>query len=511
VWCPVSQAPDHTSLRVNRFPGVQKVKTKIPTDIPCLRPQIKYAVFNSDINALERAVKERLLYVKSSNGEFVTPHRPISQSHFDLCSKPFKDEFIKLAQYVSPLTEKQFLGAYGGRRRAVYESALISLQSQPLVRKDSYINFFVKTEKVNFTAKEDPVCRGISPRNPRYHVSLGPYIKRIEHKVYDIIAAIFGSVTVFKGLNAETRGKQMLAHWDHFDDPVAIGLDASRFDQHVSYEALTWEHSIYHLFYCKDSWFARLLSWQLNNVGFGRVPDGDLKFKLKGGRMSGDMNTALGNCLLMCNMIYSYVKSVGIIKFRLANDGDDCVLFVERRDLHRISTLSNWFVKMGFDMKVETPVDVFEQIEFCQAQPILTPQGCIMVRKYPVSVSKDCLSIKPLLNEKLFNRWIAAIGEGGLALAGGIPVVQEFYQCMIRNSQGAKPLKNDPTQETGLKQLAAGMKREYSKVHYGTRVSFWRAFGIDPARQLALEQVYRHKVLCYDEILGPNDLSDVRL
>jgi hypothetical protein len=487
------------------------VKTKIPTDITSLRPNIKYGVFNSDINALERAVKERLLYVKNGVGEFVTPHRPSSQSHFDLCSEPFKTEFVKYVQHAAPLTKEQFLGAYGGRRRTVYNSAMISLQSFPLLRKDSYIDFFVKTEKVNFTAKEDPVCRGISPRTPRYHVSLGPYIKRIEHEVYNIIAAIFGSVTVFKGLNAAARGKQMLEHWDHFDDPVAIGLDASRFDQHVSYEALTWEHNIYKQFFIGDKWFARLLSWQLNNVGFGRVPNGDLKFKLKGGRMSGDMNTALGNCLLMCNMIYGYMKSIKVGKFRLANDGDDCVLFVERKDLWKLQTLPDWFVKMGFDMKVERPVDVFEQIEFCQAQPILTPQGCIMVRKYPVSVSKDCLSIKPLLNEKLFRRWIAAVGEGGLSLVGGIPIVQEFYQCLLRNSRGARPLANDPTQETGLRQLAVGMKREYSKIHFETRVSFWRAFGIDPARQLAIEQVYRAKRLSYKSYFDTNDYCDIRL
>lgn len=487
------------------------MKTKYPTDIVNARPNIEFKVFNSDINALERAVKERLLYVKNGEGEFVAPPRPSSQSHFDLCSKPFKDLFNKLVQYTSPLTKEQFLGAYGGRRRTVYEKALSSLQNQSLTRKDSYISFFVKTEKTNFTAKEDPVCRGISPRTPRYHVSIGPYIKRIEHKVYDIIATIYGAVTVFKGLNAKARGEQLLAHWNHFDDPIAIGLDASRFDQHVSYEALTWEHSIYKLFFPFDKWFAKLLSWQLHNIGFGRTPDGELRFKLRGGRMSGDMNTALGNCLLMCCMIFCFMITCFVSKFRLANDGDDCVLFIERRDYHRISNLSNWFREMGFDMKIEKPVDVFEQIEFCQAHPIITPQGCIMVRKYPVSISKDCLSIKPLSNEKLFLRWIAAVGEGGLALAGGIPVVQEFYQCLVRNSRGAKALQGDPTQETGLKQLASGMKREYSAVHSDTRVSFWKAFGIDPGHQVALEQVYREKVLCYDSIFSSNDYLDMRL
>lgn len=489
--------------------GLKKRKIKKPVDITILRPKIEFKVFNADINALERAVKERLLYVKNAEGEFVTPPQALSEEYFEhTCSTVYK-HFKRNVQYTAPLTREAFLRAYDGRRRTIYENAYNSLTNRPFRKADSYINFFTKTEKTNFTSKDDPVVRGISPRSPRYHVLLGPYIKRIEHTVYNIISDLFGAVTVFKGLNMSARGKQMLAHWDWFDDPVAIGLDASRFDQHVGEAALKWEHKIYRLFYPKRKFFSRLLKLQLKNRGFGRCSDGLAEFNLKAFRASGDMNTALGNCLLSCSMIYAYMESKGIVKFRLANDGDDCVLFLERKQLHRIADLTDWFLKLGFSMKVEKPVFVLEEIEFCQAHPIQTPTGCVMVRKYPVSVAKDCLSVKPLDNEKLFKRWIAAVGQGGLSLTGGIPVVQDFYQCLVRNSQGAKPLKGDPTQETGLQRLSVGMKREYSEIAPTTRLSFWKAFGVDPARQLSIELRYREKEVCYSAFYCPNDQFDI--
>jgi hypothetical protein len=74
---------------------------------------------------------------------------------------------------------------------------------------------------------------------------VGPYVKRIEKQVYKIIAKVFDAVTVFKGLNAAKSATALRAHWDHFDDPVAIPLDASRFDQHVSEAALKYDHPFY--------------------------------------------------------------------------------------------------------------------------------------------------------------------------------------------------------------------------------------------------------------------------
>jgi len=454
-----------------------------------------FRTYNSDINACERAIKERLFYVKEGES-FVPPPKP-KPGIFALKCKEFVEKFAKEVSPVSPLSKQAFVDSYQGRQRTIYANALASLRLRAFRRSDSFISFFVKCEKVNFTLKFFPAPRGISPRSPRYHVMLGPYIKRIEHTIYGITEKIFGFRAIFKGLNAADSGKTLKAHWDHFDDPVAIGLDASRFDQHVSYDALRFEHSFYTRFFPGIKELRELLDLQLINKGYANVPDGRAKFTLRGGRMSGDMNTGLGNCLLMVAMMHAYMVHAKISKYRLANNGDDCVLIIERGHLKRIGDLKEFFLDFGFNMVTEPVVDVFEKIEFCQTQPVWTPEGYIMVRNLHISVPKDCLILKPASSVKLINRMMMSIGLCGMSLTGGIPVVQEFYKCMIDQAEGAKIL-TDPTLDTGMARLAKGMQRKYKEVHWRTRVSFWRAFGLDPHKQECLEGQYRNLIISKD-------------
>ncbi len=497
--CPPSQAPIiSTSLVV--------LNTKVPTKLPTRRvsilygfsPYIQYGVFNSNLQTCIRAILERLIYIKGPDG-FVPPPVPSSELFFSRLRKQ-QEALHRQVQYTPRLTKEQFLENYSGRRRTVYENAYESLKNKGLSRVDSYINFFLKVEKTNFTAKEDPVPRGISPRSPRYHVELGRFIKPIEKEVYRHIEGMFGARAVFKGLNSFARAKFLRSHWEGFTDPVAVGLDASRFDQHVSSAALEWEHNIYMHFFPRNKLLKKLLQWQRRNVGFGRVCDGTVKFDIEGRRMSGDMNTALGNCLLMCSLLHAYTSQF-TSKFALANDGDDCVLIVERLEYDKIIFgLSTWFTEMGFSMKIEDPVYEFEKIVFCQSQPVCVDGTWIMVRDPITALSKDCVSLKPLDNDLLFRRWIAAVGEGGLSLAGRVPIWQEFYKQLYDSAKGAKPLKDDPTQETGLVMLCKGMRQTFGPISDGTRVSFYKAFGIEPARQRSIECFYINNDLQFEQV-----------
>lgn len=490
-----SQAPDHPALQVERGSGV--AKTRKTYRLTAFSTSTDFRVHNTNLTAIVRAIKERLFYV-CVDGKFYPTPEPIKPHLFETECSDFRSEFKKHVQYAAPYSKEQFLGTFDGRRRAMYERAFDSLSRLPLKLSDSFVDFFGKCEKVNFTSKSDPVPRGISPRNKRYNCRVGPYIKRIEKKVYKIIAKVYDATTVFKGLNARRSAETLRSHWDHFDDPVAVGLDVSRLDQHISLEALKYEHSFYTMFFPGDRLFPKLLSMQLVNRGFARVRDGTAKFKVRGKRMSGDMNTGLGNCLLMCATIYTYIRSVSIDKFRLANNGDDCVLIIERRDLKRIQNLCGWFLRFGLPIKLERPVDVFEQIEFCQTRPVKVPGGWVMVRNVPTSIAKDCLSLKPLDNRKVFQRWCTSVSECGLSLTGGVPVVQEFYMAMHRAGNGAKPLVGELTLESGFARLAIGMDRKYQEVSPETRVSFWRAFGITPDKQIAFEDEYRNATIDFD-------------
>lgn len=451
-----------------------------------LTHKVEYGVYNNSLTTIERALLERVFYVDYGDG-FVRPHTVKVDYKISLAAV---SRFLKQeAQYTTALTAINFAETYVGRRRAAYLNAAASLEIDSLKFYDAHINAFVKAEKVNFSAKSNPAPRIIQPRGPRFIVESGRYIKPIEKKIYKSIDRMFMATTVFKGLNPRNRGVALREHWETFTKPVAVGLDAKRFDQHVSKSALQWEHSIYKMYYPGSKYFSWLMSLQIDNVGFARCNSGVIKYGVEGCRMSGDSNTALGNVLIMCSLIYTYLQQCGI-NGKLANDGDDCVVIMEESDLETFTlNLDRFFTDHGFAMTVEPPVRIFEQIEFCQSHPVFDGTEYIMVRDPRTAISKDCVAIKPLDNEKIFRMWCSAVGQGGMSLTGGIPVWQDFYRKLVDISQGAKPLK-DPTMETGFQMMTKGMYRNYSPVHPSTRLSFYLAFGITPTEQVVTEKYY---------------------
>lgn len=117
----------------------------------------------------------------------------------------------------------------------------------------------------------------IQPRLPRYNVIVGRYLKPLEHTLYRALAKMHGSTVVTKGLTIDQTGRLLARKWHKFNHPVAVGIDASRFDQHVSKQALEWEHSIYNKLFESDE-LAAALKWQIYNVGFARCKDGCIKY-----------------------------------------------------------------------------------------------------------------------------------------------------------------------------------------------------------------------------------------
>jgi len=280
-------------------------------------------------------VAERVLFVPSSNGGLQACPKPLSKGYLFNLMQPFRNRLQKnISNNVSfpipPLSDEQFCSTYIGAKKKRYEEACESLLRESATQKDAKIKSFVKIEKINFSSKPDPAPRIIQPRTFRYSAALGKIIKHLEKPLFKEIGNIFGGPTVLKGLDCVGQAKALLDMWQMFDNPVAIGLDASRFDQHCSVEMLEWEQTIWPMMTTSKRQLKRLMRWQLLNEGTAYVQDGKVKYKTNGSRMSGDMNTSSGNCLIMCAMVWTYCRSLGITKFRLANNGDDCILIVEQ-------------------------------------------------------------------------------------------------------------------------------------------------------------------------------------
>lgn len=455
----------------------------------------QFGVHNNSLANLRRGLVERVYFVEDENKNLVPAPKPQSKIFHRL------DGFRRKIHYRiglhSRVTPEKFCDFYSGRKKTIYQNACESLLGLGVRRRDSYLTTFVKAEKINFTRKPDPAPRVIQPRNVRYNVEVGRYLRPFEHFLYRGIDNVWGGPTVIKGYTVEQIGAIIHQAWMQFDSPVAIGFDMKRFDQHVSREALEWEHKVYLDAFCHDPYLAKLLSWQLENKGVGRASDGSIKYKVSGCRMSGDMNTAMGNCLLSCAIVYNFLEERGI-KGRLINNGDDCVLIVEREcaGLIKAEIVRHWR-QFGFQCELECDTDVLERVEFCQMRPVLTPGGYVMVRNPLVTLSKDSYSIGPWNGVEHAKKWARAVGECGMALTGGIPVCQSYYQCLINNTQGVdyKKLLHDVSFASGFRELARLGNRRYQDITEETRYSFYLAFGILPDVQKVLEADYEAHVL----------------
>lgn len=471
-------------------------------------PDIEIVPFNNDIATLERAVKERVFFVKNldktSQEKFVPPPRPLP----GVFANRLGESVALLRKFLpstAPISHQQFVESFRGRKKKSYEQALEKIRSEGLsLERDSSVKVFVKFEKTDRTSKSDPVPRVISPRDPKFNIALGRYLRPIEERIFKALGKMFGHKTVMKGMDTDTTARVLREKWDMFNKPVAIGLDASRFDQHVSADALRLEHSVYLDCFPQAKHKRRLstlLNHQIDNHCIGVVEDGKVEYTVHGTRMSGDMNTSLGNCVLMCLMIHAYGAAKGV-RIQLANNGDDCVVFLEQRDLERFSSgLFEWFLELGFNMAIEDPAYVFEEIEFCQCRPVFDGRIYTMCRNPRTAIAKDSVMLKHSSNQNLLPSWLKAVGTGGIALAGGLPVFDSFYRCYLRSGSSRRWISrkqrwgegvtlSDDVMPWFMRETLMLGKRVSSTPSAEARASFYLAWGVTPDEQLLLEEYY---------------------
>lgn len=393
-----------------------------------------------------------------------------------------------LPRHSLPISVDQFCGSYQGQKRRRYEAAAASLEVKPLGRNDSFPSVFIKSEKW-FDTKAG---RLISARNPRYNLALGLYTQPIEHLVYRAIDQVFGSATIMKGYTPERRAAVIEGHWSALDDPVAVGQDFSKFDQHISVPALQYEHGFYDTCY-SDPELARLLAWQLGTTCYSTLLDGKVVYKVKGGRMSGDMNTAMGNCIISAALIWAYAMEQGI-RIRAIVDGDDSVTFMERRDLERYQAgIAPWMLRKGFILVSEEPVYEIHQVEFCQAKYTrLCPPT--MVRNPLKAITQDH---EWIVDESIAHvDVLAATGLGGLSLYGSCPVLGAYYNMLARASPNSiKTLRRLVTMSSWLR--SSSEEGVYTEATEDARYAFWETWGMEPGEQRALEEFFNSQDLTY--------------
>lgn len=305
------------------------------------------------------------------------------------------------------------------------------------------------------------------------------------------ICSIFTKVRDSYGTAAVLRES-----WDEFVDPVAICLDHSKFDGHYCSELLDLE---------KDFWTnlnpSRMLKWLLEQqkVNVGRTHHG-IKYRVTGGRMSGEYTTSDGNTTMNYAMLSVWLKYHGLrpYEFRLHVNGDDSVIIVDRK-YSWLATELNFFRNFNMETECDRVADDFRMISYCQANPIRVARDGELVW-YMVKEPCRTISRMQYCDERyagVITRYLRGVGLCELAVNSGVPITQAIAMWMI--DIGDKPLGCVDK----FPALNSGNSVQFRPVEAITREDYEVAFGISIEGQIAIESYFAGL------IRSPQDLNAI--
>nr|UQB76031.1 RNA-dependent RNA polymerase [Flumine luteovirus 7] len=318
------------------------------------------------------------------------------------------------------------------------------------------------------------------------------------------------------GYNCETLGEIMHQKWLRFDHPVAVPREVSRFDQHTGVGALEDEFEFYKAAFPGDSHLEQILKWQLHPRGVAVAEDGAIAYDCpRGGRGSGQINTSMGNKLIVCGLMWEYFREIGL-EASLANMGDDCVIFTEIENLELLQkTLKRWWLKRGYNAITEDPCYDLERVSFCQSNPVEVNGEWIMVRDPMKAISKDCITLSSNVTPAQIASAYMAISTCGRIINSGVPISFALHSAIHRAARRyTKDVEINPDfmfrqVEFGNHERMKGLTYQRRNISDETRLSYYRAFGIAPDTQQLIEEYYNS--LSLDMGAGVLDVNSIEL
>jgi len=495
--CPI--AHDDRTLRVTRWRmprsrrklSVFRVEGNFPCD--------DYTCFENTLGNAEAAARSRVL--------LETP-KPDPESIRRLKSRA-KAYARRLSGRVGSVwTDSELLSwisTLPKRKRDRYTEAFYSLQESPFdVKKDSKVCCFVKLE---MTKRKDGYHkpRMIQYRTARYLVHLARYLKPLEHAVYGTkFLSPDGLGDCAKNASFQKRATVVRKKSELLISPVVVTLDGSAFDAHVSLDLLKVEHLVYRCAGRAAGWnradvcaLGEALRGQLVNRVSGCFPEGHIRYTVRGNRMSGDLNTAVGNVILMQLMTSDMLSSLAGVSWSFYDDGDDCLVFVEGAVANKVVRgVYDHMLGFGMEVKVENVAHVasagLEAVEFCQHRPVFNGVDYVFVRDYRKAISTSVTGPRWQESNHSFRVYSAAVGIGDGLQVAGLPVLQSYYSLMRRTGRGVddKDLHKRLESLWRFKNVEIGDDVQVRDITHQSRLSFYRAFGLPPLGQVYLEEEF---------------------
>jgi len=421
------------------------------------------------------------------------------------------DKLLKLNPIsLTPDKRHKVVNSYSGPWRAKYFDAQQRYHEVGLLDKHSKVTLFCKDDLEMGRPSKAP--RAIQYRDSIFALEQGRFTKPIERWFYHLRDQ-FGTIIVGKS-DPFSIAQALRDKSSHFCDPVYLMLDASKFDSCVDILWLQVCLSVYLRLFPKR--FHRTINyiWKKTFINRGRTRKG-LRFKTHGTRMSGDMDTGLGNSSVhitthssaMCLMLTHYLTSHGIRHSLLVN-GDDSLVVIARSDLAKATDIS-CFKTFGFNMKFEV-AHTIGKAEFCQSRYMESDYGPTMARKPARVMGRTSWTTKEYGPSKT-RAFINTLGLCERAASFGVPIASTMATRMIEAASTKKMVEINPWLRDQYLKFKRPWKIGHPDISLEARLSFQEAWDISPEEQIDIENSIKVDILLkrhprhvdeYDELIN---------
>lgn len=386
-----------------------------------------------------------------------------------------------------PFSRTKVVYSYMGRWRTKYMYAQQSYHEQGVMNKHSRLTLFPKDDLEMGLPSKAP--RAIQYRHPIFMLEQGRYTKSIEAWFYKLKDK-YDTYIVGKS-DPFTIANTLVKKASNFYNPTFLMLDASKFDSCVDVEWLKFCLEYYltlfpKIYHRKIKWL-----WSKTYINKGYTKQG-LKYKTHGTRMSGDMDTGLGNSIIMYTMLCNYLKEVGISKYSILVNGDDSIVVIENKDLTASRNL-DYFQRAGFNMKFEVAHSI-EEAEFCQARLIETDYGQTMARN-PQRVMGRTSWTTTQRSKSNYRAFVNTLGLCERAASWGVPIASTMATRMIEAANTTKRIFISPWLEQHYNGMRKWWKNGIPTISLNTRISFSNAWGISCEEQVDIEKRIKVNIL----------------
>nr|BDU47024.1 RNA-dependent RNA polymerase [Spodoptera litura male-killing virus] len=313
--------------------------------------------------------------IKESTGMFYYPPGPITtlaaykNRHSPVILEEYEPDaiaglYVHLRKFVChphSWTREQYVDSFKdnpGKHRA-YGIVLDKLKAYG--KPVSMVTAFTKLEKLTTTKYKAP--RLIQARHASFNIEYGKFIKPLEQFLtkYHHRRHNFG-----KGSYDEIarRVAKLSRKFTYYTE-----ADHSTFDAHVTVEMLRLSHTFYMSCYKHNKDLIQLARQTIYNRCKTRDND---RYCVRGTRMSGDVDTSLGNCLIN----YALLKNL-LVVLRINGDvivnGDDSIIFSDQPLPIEMCRL--FLRKYNMETVFKPSVTNIHQVEFCKLKYIINADG----------------------------------------------------------------------------------------------------------------------------------------